>query len=269
VTTATQTAPTTELADRFRCESEVPDPPRDAAGRKQYWEDTVAEAVAELRRRLASQFDQKSFEALQMILDLEKTRLRHKAPVAGTQLGGGRWADGLEPLPVYTESDREYALKKEEPKTEDLTPPAAPATLSVPERVEDTVAEEPTLPTSPRRGEVGGDAAGRGAGSPALAEGSRQTDSPSYPFPPKPAHPIPLHIRVKLQDGIRGHFADHDDDWMLERGRGRRQRDTGAETEVVEPTIPLFLPAPRPLPRVKNFDLFSPRPEAVLGEPAA
>ena len=140
--TATAT-PTTELADRFRCESEVPDPPRDAAGRKQYWEDTVAEAVAELRRRLASTRDEKSFPALQMIVDLEKTRLRHKAPVAGTETGGGRWADGLEPLPVYNvESDREFALKKEEAKTEDLTPPAAPATLSVPERVEDEVVGE-------------------------------------------------------------------------------------------------------------------------------
>ena len=51
--------PVTDLADRFRCESDVPDPPPDAAGRKQYWEDTVAEAVAELRRRLASSRDEK------------------------------------------------------------------------------------------------------------------------------------------------------------------------------------------------------------------
>ena len=80
VNTATQAAPITDQADRFRCEADVPDPPRDAAGRKQYWEDTVAEAVAELRRRLASGRDEKSFQALQMILDLEKTRLRHNAP---------------------------------------------------------------------------------------------------------------------------------------------------------------------------------------------
>ena len=71
MTTATQPSPTTEPADRFRCESDVPDPPLDAAGRKQYWEDTVAEAVAELRCRLASTRDEKSFQALQMILDLE------------------------------------------------------------------------------------------------------------------------------------------------------------------------------------------------------
>ena len=128
MTTTTQPPPVTETADRFRCEADVPDPPRDAAGRKQYWEDTVAEAVAELRRRLASTRDEKSFQALEMIVDLEKTRLRHKAPVAGThpthptQAGGGRWADGLEPLPVYNvESDREFALKKEEAKTEVLT----------------------------------------------------------------------------------------------------------------------------------------------------
>jgi len=197
-----------------------------------------------------------------MILDLEKTRLRHKAPVAGTQVGGGRWADGLEPLPVYAESDRDFALKKVEKKDEDLTPPAAPATLSVPERVDDTVAEEPTLPTSARRGEIDGDAAGRGAAS--------RTDPPlpSYPFPPKPAHPIPLHIRVKLQDGIHGHFHDHDDDWMLERGRGRRKRDTGAEVRAGEPeeidleAVRRSLPPPPPLPRVKNFELISLRDEA-------
>ena len=37
------------------------------------------------------------------------------------------------------ESDREFALKKSEPEKEDLTPPAAPATLSVPERVAEPV----------------------------------------------------------------------------------------------------------------------------------
>ena len=75
----------------------MPDPPRDAVGRKQYWEDTVAEAVAELRRRLASGRDEKSFQALQMILDLEKTRLRHKAPVAGTEVSGG-YSSPLRPM---------------------------------------------------------------------------------------------------------------------------------------------------------------------------
>ena len=93
VNTATHTPPHTETADRFRCESDVPDPPRDAAGRKQYWEDTVAE----LRRRLASRFDAKSFEALQMILDLKKIRLRHKTPVAGAQVET-RWSSGLRPM---------------------------------------------------------------------------------------------------------------------------------------------------------------------------
>jgi len=103
-------------------------------------------------------------------------------------------------------------------KDEDLTPPA---TVVAPAVVLETVAEEPILPTSPRRGEVGGDAAGRGAASPALAEGSRQTEPPllSYPFPPKPLRPIPLHIRVKLQDGIHGHFHDHDDDWTIDPDR--------------------------------------------------
>ncbi len=112
--TAAQTPPITELADRFRCESEVPDPPRDAAGRKQYWEDTVAEAVAELRRRLASSRDEKSFQALQMILDLEKTRLRHKAPVAGTEVDGGGYTSPLPPMEQF-----------EGKKAEDLTPPVA------------------------------------------------------------------------------------------------------------------------------------------------
>ncbi len=88
---------TTEEADRFRCEVEVPDSPRDSAGRKQYWEDTVAEAVGELRRRLASGHDETAFQALQMILDLEKARIRHKAPVAGTQVGGG-YSSPLWPL---------------------------------------------------------------------------------------------------------------------------------------------------------------------------
>ena len=294
--TASQTAPVTEVADRFRCESDVPDPPRDPAGRKQYWEDTVAEAVAELRRRLASTRDEKSFQALEMILDLEKTRLRHKAPVAGTHVGGGRWADGLEPLPVYTESDREFALKKVEAKDEDLAPPAS---VVAPPVVPETVSEEPVLPTSPRRGEVGCEATGRGATSqtdplPAHPQpdvllntpspergGGRGVGSPteppllSYPFPPKPAHPIPLHIRVKLQDGIHGHFHDHDDDWMLERGRGRRTRDTGAEVRADEPeeidleAVRRSLPPLPPLPRVRNFDLFCLRDEAVLGEPGA
>ena len=143
MTTATHTAPApaTDLADRFRCESDVPDPPRDPAGRKQYWEDTVAEAVAELRRRLASGCDEKSFQALQMILDLEKTRLRHKAPVAGTEVSGGGYTSPLPPM-------EPFELKK----TEDLTPPAAPATVVAPAVVPETVADEPILPTSPRRG---------------------------------------------------------------------------------------------------------------------
>jgi len=181
VTTATQTAPTAELADRFRCESEVPDPPRDAAGRKQYWEDTVAEAVAELRRRLASTRDEKSFQALQMILDLEKTRLRHKAPVAGTQVSDG-YSSPLPPMEPCVPVGR-----SEGPKKEDLTPPA---TLSVPERVEETVAEEPTLPTSPRRGEVGCEATGRGDAS--------QTDP--MPADPRPDAPSPPGERGPAKD---------------------------------------------------------------------
>ena len=162
MTTATQAPPVTASADRFRCESDVPDPPADAAGRKQYWEDTVAEAVAELRRRLASTRDEKSFQALEMILDLEKTRIRHKAPVAGTEASGSYSS----PLPPMEPFDGK--------KDEDLTPADAPATLSVPERVADTPADAPVLPTSPRRGEVGCEATGRGR------------------IPPLTRHPNPL-----------------------------------------------------------------------------
>ena len=107
--------PVTEQADRFRCEAEVPDPPRDAAGRKQYWEDTVAE----LRRRLASDRGEKSFQALEMILDLEKTRLRHKTPVAGTETGGG-YSTGLRPVEECVPGGRYEGPKKVEKKDEDL-----------------------------------------------------------------------------------------------------------------------------------------------------
>ena len=55
---------------------------------------------------------------------------------------------------------------------------------------------------------------GRGGPEPAL---------PSYPFPPKPLRPIPLHIRVKLQDGIHGH---DDDDWMIDPDRLAMRADT-------------------------------------------
>ena len=146
MTTATQTAPATDLADRFRCESDVPDPPRDAAGRKQYWDDTVAEAVAELRRRLASTRDEKSFQALEMILDLEKTRLRHKAPVAGTEVSGGGYSSPLPPMEQCVPGGHE---PKKEANNENFTPPA---TVVAPAVVPETVAEEPVLPTSPRRG---------------------------------------------------------------------------------------------------------------------
>ena len=90
---------------------------------------------------------------------------------------------------------------------------------------------------------------------------------PPYPFPPKPLRPIPLRERVKLQHlqgGVICHFHDHDDDWMLEPGRGRRARavlaaraKAAAAAEVVEPLLALILPPPLPRPVVKNFDHFS------------
>ena len=96
------------------------------------------------------------------------------------------------------------------------------------------------------------------------------TDLSAYPFPPKPLRPIPLRERVKLQNGIIGHFHDHDDDWMLERGRGRRKPDTRAEEpeEIDLEAVRRALPPPPPAPRVRNFDLFSVRDEAIA-EPAA
>ena len=51
------------------------------------------------------------------------------------------------------------------------------------------------------------------------ASGGPETALLSYPFPPKPARPIPLRERLKLQDGIHGHFHDHDDDWMHDPDR--------------------------------------------------
>ncbi len=232
--TATQPSPTTEQADRFRCESDVPDPPSDPAGRKQYWDDTVAEAVAELRRRLASTRDEKSFQALEMILDLEKTRLRHKAPVAGTEVGGGGgWADGLEPLPVYTQCDREFAPKKTEAKTGPHPVAAQPPSPCDPEPVAQAGEGSVLPPLSPVPAERG---TSEGEGPGVRADGSRQTDPPlpSYPFPPKPLRPIPLRERLKLQSlhkGVIGHFHDHDDDYLLERGQ-RRKRDDAYAAEL-------------------------------------
>ncbi len=184
--TATAT-PVTEQADRFRCESEVPDPPRDAAGRKQYWEDTVAEAVAELRRRLASTRDEKSFQALQMIVDLEKTRLRHKTPVAGTEVSA--YSSPLPPMEECVPGGREP--KKSEPEAsatdEPLTPPAPPIRVG---SVSDDSSPPPSL-TLPARTEP-------------------ETAPPLVPVPPKPLRPIPLH---------NGHFHDHHDDWMIDPDR--------------------------------------------------
>ncbi len=160
MTTTTQAPPVTATADRFRCEADVPDPPRDPAGRKQYWDDTVAEAVAELRRRLASTRDEKSFQALQMIVDLEKTRLRHKEPVAGTHVET-RWSSGLGSMEDSTSSGGRV------PENEHLTPPATairagsvsdgsspPPSLTLPAP---TPSPSLTLPARTPREEVGPD----------------------------------------------------------------------------------------------------------------
>ncbi len=261
--TTTQTPPRTEAADRFRCASDVPDPPRDAVGRKQYWEDTVAEAVAELRRRLASSRDEKSFQALQMILDLEKTRIRHKEPVAGTKVET-RWS-GLGSMEDSTSSGGKYqGPKAVEAKTEDLTPPALasrdregvaslpPAEMPLPGGRGSPDNAVPSNTPSPERG------GGRGVGS--------------STSPPKPARPIPLRERVKLQSlhkGVIGHFHDHDDDYLLER-RQRRQRDDAYAAELDEQRDREAVrkaPPPPPLPRSKDLCIISLR-ENAPDEPA-
>ena len=139
---------------------------------------------------------------LQMIVDLEKTRLRHKAPVAGTQVES-RWSSGLGSLDDSTSGGGKY----EGPKK-----------------------SEPEAPL------------------------------PSYPFPPKPLRPIPMRERVKLQDGTSVTSAT-----TTTTGCGSAAaaaaRAARAEADAVEVAIPLFIPPPLPRPAVKNFDLFSPRPE--------
>jgi len=35
-----------------------------------------------------------------------------------------------------------------------------------------------------------------------------------------------MHIRAKLQEGIHGHFHDHDDDWMYDPDRRAVRDDT-------------------------------------------
>ncbi len=258
--TATQTAPTAAPADRFRCESDVPDPPRDPAGRKQYWEDTVAEAVAELRRRLASTRDEKSFQALQMILDLEKTRLRHSAPVAGTEVSGG-YSSPLPPMEQCIPGGRYEGPKNAEAKTGPHPVAAQPPSPCDPEPVAQAGEGSVLPPLSPVPAERGtSEGEGPGVRADVQGEGDQKPPLPSYPFPPKPLRPIPLRERLTLQSlhkGVIGHFHDHDDDYLLERGRGRRTRDTSAEADTVEPVLALILPPPLPRPAVKNFDLFS------------
>ena len=83
---------------------------------------------------------------------------------------------------------------------------------------------------------------------------------PSYPFPPKPLRPIPLRERVKLQDGVIGHFHDHDDDYLLEYRARRRRCDAAAQEEsegIDLEAVRKALPPPPPLPQLKNLDLFS------------
>ena len=77
--------------------------------------------------------------------------------------------------------------------------------------------------------------------------------------PPKPARPIPLRERVKLQDGVIGHFHDHDDDYLLER-RSRRKRapkPEGPEGFDWEAFFKALTLLPPPLPRSKTLCILS------------
>ena len=223
--------PATDVGDRFRCEAEVPDPPADAAGRKQYWEDTVAEAVAELRKRLRGTSDERSLEALTLIVDLEKARMRHKEPVAGTKPAPVPYVSPLSPLPpLWDERPRERrAPVAVKPAAQEGPHPAASRPPSPSETVvsddggrgsEDTHRVRRSVPGSPlppsSRRTV---SEGEGLGVRAVpADASWQT-------PLKPSHPLPTSVRVTLQDGIHCHFHDHDDDWMLDPGRTDRPSD--------------------------------------------
>ena len=77
----------------------------------------------------------------------------------------------------------------------------------------------PLSPVPAKRGTSEGE--GPGVRAETQGRGGPETEPPllSYPFPPKPLRPIPLHIRLKLQDGIHGRFHDHDDDWMHDPDR--------------------------------------------------
>ncbi len=88
--------------------------------------------------------------------------------------------------------------------------------------------------------------------------------------PPKPLRPIPLRERVRLQGlhkGVIGHFHDHDDDYLLERGRSRRKREPKPEedpdridwTAVWEEFLKTLPPPP---PRSGDLCILSLRDEA-------
>ena len=82
--------------------------------------------------------------------------------------------------------------------------------------------------------------------------------------PPKPARPIPLRERVKLQDGIHGHFHDHDDDYLLEYHARRRNLDLRDDEpeEIDLEAVRRALPPPPPLPRSGDLCIISLREEA-------
>jgi hypothetical protein len=182
--------PRTPVADRFRHECDVPDPPPSPRGRQQYWDDAVFEAVAELRKRLRSQDAKTALEALEMIIDLEKTRIRHNKLVSGTH------------VPVLPPLDDEWGnvipvvQPAERPATTPPTPEGQSASTSRPaergrgrrdkvEPGEGAVLSSPVAPqpTSPRRGEVLDD--------------------------------------VVFIPGSIAAFSDRDDDWTRDPGRNR------------------------------------------------
>lgn len=183
-----QTAPRTPEADRFGRLVDVPDPPASPKGRKRYWDDTVQEAVAELRRRLASTREAVVTMALLAIIDLEKTRMRHGGTISGTR------------VPHLPDIDDDWGNPLPPAKGEAPEPGLAAGDEGAVEPIPQV--EEPTPPVVPITPIV----AGREAGA--------TPPPPPQPAPAQtPAKPTPVYTEPKRT------FSDRDDDWTRDPAR--------------------------------------------------